>query len=453
MMPYNNYKPAKLQWLTRIPENWETKRVAILFDERKILNKNYEIKTAFKFKFGNIVEKKQIGTEEELRETYEKYTMIDKDDIVINGLNLNYDFVTQRVGLVNRKGIITSAYISMTPRESVNPKYACYTFKSMDSMKMLNGFGTGIRLTLSFSELKKQYIPVPPIKEQNQIVKFLDYKISKINKFIKDKKREIELLKELKQAEINRAVTQGLNPNVPMKDSGIDWLGEIPGHWEVRRLRTFCDFANRGTTPIYTEEKITKVVNQATFSKGFWDIKNIRYTEASKDSRRGYLYKRDILLASTGGGVLGKVYLFNEEEEYIADSHVTILRDSKKRYVPEYLYYYLSINYSLINGILAQGSTNQIELQRNWLKSMVFPFPDFMEQEKIASYLIDFEKKTDVKIKYIEIEISKIQEYKASLISEVVTGKVNVQAINIDETFIQETLEGFEAETEEVTNE
>ena len=153
--------------------------------------------------------------------------------------------------------------------------------------------------------------------------------------------------------------------------------------------------------------------------------------------------------------VIGKSYLFKENDSYIADSHVTIIRDSKRRFIPEFLYYYLSVSYGLINGILAQGSTNQIELQRNWLRSMFFPYPDINEQKAIALFLMNFENMINTIIKSIEIEIVKIQEYKTSLISEVVTGKVDVRDVKIDEVFELESFDvtEIEIETEEVIEE
>lgn len=441
MMPYNHYKQVKLQWLTQIPEHWETKRVAILFDERKTQNKNYEIKTAFKFKFGDIVEKKQLGTEEELKETYEKYTLIDKDDIVINGLNLNYDFLTQRVGLVNRKGIITSAYISMTPRKSVNPKYACYTFKSMDNMKMLNGFGTGIRLTLSFSELKKQYLPVPPIEEQNQIVKFLDFKISKINKFIKDKKREIELLKETKQAEINHAVTKGLQSNVHLKDSGVNWLGEIPEHWEVRRLKKSTSLINQKGNP--AGEKYIGLENIVSWTGKFVETATFNVESASNQFR-----KNDVLFGKLRP-YLAKCIIAGFDG--VCSSEILVLRGfaGNSSYLQNIL-----LSYNLIYHINA--STYGAKMPRaSWtfIGNCPIPLPPLDEQQSIVNYLEKKSESINRLISVIEAEIQLAQEYKTSLINEVVTGKVDVRELKVSEDFEMVTNQDVEVEVEEETPE
>lgn len=427
MKQYERYKESGVEWLGRVPEQWEVNNLKYYFHENININYKLERINALQFKFGEVVEKpnQEEKIDLELSKILKRYTIVNCNDIIINGLNLNYDFLTQRVAIVRRGGIITSAYITLNPNKNINPFFYNYYFKSLDNKKVFNGMGVGIRLTLSFNELKKVKIPIPSIVEQNEIVNYLDQKCAQIDKAISQKERVIELLNERRQIIIQRAVTRGLDPDVPMKDSGVDWIGEIPEHWEVRKLKTFCDFVNRGTTPNY-ESSGYKVVNQATFSKGFFDESDVRYTSLKNTDARGYLKKGDLLLASTGGGVLGKSFLFQEEGEYIADSHVTILRDTKERFFPSFLIKFLSTHFDLINGILAQGSTNQIELQREWLRDMQFPYPSYEEQQQIAAYLDTVNAKIDKAIAIKRQEIEKLKEYKTVLIDAAVTGKIKI---------------------------
>jgi type I restriction enzyme S subunit len=227
---------------------------------------------------------------------------------------------------------------------------------------------------------------------------------------------------------INQAVTKGLDTTVEMKDSGIEWLGEIPKHWEMKKIKYFVDFVNRGSTPNYVESSESKVVNQATFSKGFWNESEIKFTLVkSTEDARGLLIEDDILMASTGGGLLGKVGFFkNLTGSYIADSHVTIIRDSKKRIFPMFYFYLFSTLYSWIDGTLSKGSTNQIELQRELLRGSKFPFPCYKDQQKIVELIELKLKELDSLNEQTKNEISLIKEYQQSLISEVVTGKVDV---------------------------
>lgn len=205
--PNVKMKDSGIPWIGKIPEHWEVKRWGNVFKENKDINSNLENTTAFQFNYGSLVRKKREYKEEEDAETYAKYTILKPKDIVINGLNLNYDFVSQRVAISDNNGIITSAYISMHPRDNVEAQYFCYLFKTMDAMKLFHGMGTGIRLTLSFAELKKQYIPIPPLSEQQAIVAYIDEKLQKIDKYMADLLREIDYLKEFKQRLISDAVT------------------------------------------------------------------------------------------------------------------------------------------------------------------------------------------------------------------------------------------------------
>lgn len=205
--PNVKMKDSGIPWIGEIPEHWEVKRWGNAFKENKDINSNLENTTAFQFNYGSLVRKEREYKEEEDAETYAKYTILKPKDIVINGLNLNYDFVSQRVAISDDNGIITSAYISMHPRDNVEAQYFCYLFKTMDAMKLFHGMGTGIRLTLSFAELKKQYIPIPPLSEQQAIVAYIDEKLQKIDKYMCDLQREIDYLKEFKQRLISDAVT------------------------------------------------------------------------------------------------------------------------------------------------------------------------------------------------------------------------------------------------------
>lgn len=200
-------KDSGIRWIGQIPKHWEMKRTAIMFTENKTKNSKYEFKHAMKFNYGSLIPKNEQGDISESREIYEAYTIINKDDIAINCLNLNYDFVSQRVAISPQKGILTSAYLIMSARFGVNPYFFTYLFKAMDSMKLFHGMGTGIRLTLSYNELKKQFLPVPPLSEQEEIVSYIERKVAQINKMRNAELAQIEKLKEYKQRLISDVVT------------------------------------------------------------------------------------------------------------------------------------------------------------------------------------------------------------------------------------------------------
>lgn len=163
------------------------------------------------------------------------------------------------------------------------------------------------------------------------------------------------------------------------------------------RIKEICDYVSRGTTPDYVDEGANKVMNQATFSKGWIDESNIRYT--SKANKGARIMKGDLLMASTGGGVLGKVFFFDDDDSFYADSHVTIMRNSKGANLMKYLYYYFYLRYEEINATMVKGSTNQTELQRNYLLSYELDVPTLADQQRMITYL-------DTKLSEIDHQVS-----------------------------------------------
>ncbi len=190
------------------------------------------------------------------------------------------------------------------------------------------------------------------------------------------------------------------------------------------RLKEICDYISRGTTPDYVDESPYKVMNQATFSKGWLDESNLRYT--SKNVREAQIKKGDLLMASTGGGVLGKVFFFDSDDtSFYADSHVSILRNSKGKNLMKYLYYVFSIKYDEINATMVKGSTNQTELQRNYLLAYELDMPPLSKQQRIVDYLDEKLGNIDARIAVLEKQQDAYARLKKSIIYHTVTRGLN----------------------------
>ena len=190
------------------------------------------------------------------------------------------------------------------------------------------------------------------------------------------------------------------------------------------RLKEICDYISRGTTPDYVDESPYKVMNQATFSKGRLDEDNIRYT--SKNVREAQIKKGDLLMASTGGGVLGKVFFFDSDDtSFYADSHVSILRNSKGKNLMKYLYYVFSIKYDEINATMVKGSTNQTELQRNYLLAYEMDIPSLSIQQRIVDYLDAKLGKIDARIAVLVKQQDAYARLKKSVVHHAVTRGLN----------------------------
>ena len=205
--PNVSLKPSGNNWIGDIPQHWGDERVEKYFHNNTSYNKDFQYKHAFKFFKGTIIYKDETFEEDEYQDTYEKYTIVEPNDIIINGLNLNYDLKSMRVGKVTENGIITSAYIVLRPYNNVCSDFFNYLFKAFDYRKFFHGMGKGIRLTLSFNELRYFEIPIPPIDEQKKIAAYLDEKCAKIDAILEKINTEVERLKELKRSLINEVVT------------------------------------------------------------------------------------------------------------------------------------------------------------------------------------------------------------------------------------------------------
>lgn len=242
MKSVNQYvmKDSGVQWIGQVPKHWEVCRLGTIFKENVILNTEKREVNALQFKLGEIISKSK-GNSKYIPISLSGYNIVEPNVIMINGLNLSFDFISQRVALVKERGVITSTYIAIAPSSCVEDKnttsrYVCYLLKAYDACKVLHAMGRGLRAILSYSVLSKIPIYLPPLSEQRAIADWLDAKCADIDAAIELQQRMIDKLKVYKTAVIHQAVTKGLDKNLKptdLKDSGIKWLGMIPKHWDV----------------------------------------------------------------------------------------------------------------------------------------------------------------------------------------------------------------------------
>ena len=435
MKRYESYKDSGVKWLGDIPGHWEVKRFRFLFSENKTKNTKLKEKKQLQFRYGEIVPKERQDIDEESSKIISKYTIVKERDIIINGLNLNYDFISQRVAMVRESGIITSAYISLRSKIELITCFYNYFMKAMDSRMLFHGMGSGIRLTLSYDNLKNLFFPYPDIAEQTAIANYLDSVTSKIDEAISQQQKMIDLLNERKQIIIQNAVTKGLDPNAKMKDSGVEWIGEIPVNWRLNRFKNL--FKTRsGIT--FTKKQIVEY-GESVISYGQIHSKDnygsrvnpelIRFIpkKLTKNKGKAKVVEGDFLFADTSEDFEGcgnNVYIDCKTPIY-AGYH-TILAKKNNNEVGQYLaYLFASRNWrgqvrSLVNGVKVYSITQTI------LKSVYVVLPPIEEQLSIAEYLNVKVGNIDKKIKSIENYISLLQERKQIIINDVVTGKVKV---------------------------
>jgi len=423
---YLTNKSTAPAWLGNIPEHWQYLPGRACFAEKKIPNRGLQEKTVLSLSYGRIVVKPSEKLHGLVPESFETYQIVDPGDIVIRPTDLQNDWNSLRFGFVKNRGIITSAYLCFRAKEQLLPEYTHLLLHTYDLMKVFYGLGSGLRQNLDWSDFK--YLPclVPPLDEQAAIVRFLDWANGRLERAIRAKRKVIALLNEQKQAIIHRAVTRGLDPAAPLKPSGVPWLGDIPRHWEVRRVKQVVrilrgKFTHRPRNdPSFYDGQYpfiqTGVVAQASkFITGYSQTLNEKGLAVSKMFPSG-------TLVMTIAANIGEVALLTFD---------ACFPDSIVGFVPSKVvdrdYLYLVFK-SMKPELLREAPVNtQGNLNVERIGAMAIPLPLRCEQEKIAKNIEEESSSFDTAISRLECEMKFLSEYRTRLIADVVTGKLDVR--------------------------
>ena len=408
MERYNEYKDSGVYFIPDIPKSWQVLKAKYLFkQEKREVRPEDEIVTCFRD--GQVTLRKNRRTEGFTNSMKEiGYQGVRKGDLVIH----NMDAFAGAIGVSDSDGKGTPVYACCTPkRNDINQYYYCYLLRYLARNGFILSLAKGIRersTDFRFNDFKELYLPVPSKEEQDAIVSYIDLQSTKIDKAIAQQQKMIDLLNERKQIIINNAVTKGLNPDAPMKDSGVDWIGKIPEYWMTRRMRYLCkiktgdkDTINRvdeGKYPFYVRSPKVERINSYTFDG-----------EA-------------VLMAGDGVGA-GKVFHY-VNGKFGCHQRVYIFHDIKN-INGEYLYFYMkSLFKHTIEQLSAKSTVDSVRL--NMIQDFIVAIPTNEEQTSILSYLHKQIEKFDVAIANATKQISLLQERKQIIINDVVTGKVKV---------------------------
>ena len=412
-------KDSGIEWVGAIPAAWGVHRIASHFQEIKEKNTANAYSNALQFKMGKIIAKPQKWDEDETNETYSAYTVVHPNTIMINGLNLEFDFVTQRVARVECNGIITSAYIALSPRDDINAEYICYLLKSYDACRAFHSMGRGLRKILSYSELKNKPLVVPPLVEQERIAAFLDAECAEIDTVLEKTRASIEEYKKLKQAVITQAVTKGIRGDRPMKDSGIEWIGTCPLNWTVCRIKNVIFPQEKEVLP--DDEIIT------CFRDGEVTLRKNRREDGFTVSftEHGYhgVDKGDLVIHGMDA-FAGAIGCSDSRGKTTPVVH-TCKTAGNNRF---FMYFLRSMAYGNILMDLSNGVRIRSSDFRNFAKLGVFRavMPPLEEQNEIVDYIDGIVIQMDRLIQKKENLLTEIENYKKSLICEYVTGKKEV---------------------------
>ena len=230
-------KDSGIEWIGEMPSSWNTNTVFQLFTQVKNKNSDLQEQNLLSLSYGKIKRRSIDTTDGLLPESFDGYNIIEANDIVLRLTDLQNDHKSLRVGLATERGIVTSAYLTIRNRSESLAKYLYYYLHSFDIAKGFYGMGAGVRQGLNWDGMKWLKVLTPSVPEQRSIVAFLDSECVRIDTIIEKTRASIEEYKKLKQAIITQAVTKGIRPDRPMKDSGIEWIGEIPAKWEMMKIK------------------------------------------------------------------------------------------------------------------------------------------------------------------------------------------------------------------------
>ena len=424
-------KDSGIEWIGAIPAAWGVHRIASHFQEIKEKNTANAYSNALQFKMGKIIAKPQKWDEDETNETYSAYTVVHPNTIMINGLNLEFDFVTQRVARVECNGIITSAYIALSPRNDINAEYICYLLKSYDACRAFHSMGRGLRKILSYSELKNKPIVVPPLAKQEHIAAFLDAECAEIDAVLEKTRASIEEYKKLKQAVITQAVTKGVRGDRPMKDSGIEWIGDIPAEWEIRKI--FRAINKVGDIDHYMPDSVddgipylmTGDLQEKLSDVNLKRCKKVSFQDYEMLSSKIRVSKGDVIFARYA--TIGTVCFVDTEDNILVSYACLIIKPNSSLLYGEFLFYYLKSTAFLEEIKQYIKANTQANVGLDSVSKAKIALPSVHEQQKIVEYLRDKCKKIDALIAKKQQYLTEIENYKKSLIYEYVTGKKEVK--------------------------
>lgn len=422
MRRYESYKDSGVEWLGKIPSQWELTIGMNVFRENKRDNKGMKEKTVLSLSYGQIIikpEEKLVGL---VPESFETYQIVEPNDIIIRCTDLQNDKTSLRTGLAKDKGIITSAYLNLKVINNHSAKFLHYYLHTLDITKVLYKFGSGLRQNLSFLDFKRLPIIDIPLSEQQKIAQFLDEKTAKIDQAVDLAEKQIALLKEHKQILIQNAVTQGLNPDVSLKDSGVEWIGQVPEHWEVSSLGKMLlpvSEKNKPNLPLLSITRelgvIERDVEDQESNHNFIpdDLSNYKVLKEGQFGMNKMKAWQGSYGVSRFTGIVSPAY-------YIFD----FIKSVNSRFFHWAIRskIYISFFGSASDGV----RIGQWDLSKSRMKSIPFIIPSYTEQVQITDYLDQQAVKIDQAIALKTAHIEKLKEYKSVLINDVVTGKVRV---------------------------
>jgi type I restriction enzyme, S subunit len=419
MKKYDQYKNSGVEWLSEIPEHWEALSNKYIFK----LNKIQVGKKAFEYDLlsltlNGVIKRDMENPSGKFPAEFDTYQEVKKGYFIF--CLFDVEETPRTVGLSDYNGMITGAYTVMQVNENFDKSFLYYFYLNLDAGKRMKPLYTGLRNTISKDNFFSFKTFVPSISEQTAIANFLDDKTAKIDQAIAIKQKQIELLKERRQILIHKAVTRGLNENVKFKDSGVEWIGEIPEHWEVLfNRRIFRENTKRN----FGDNELPLSLSQ---------VDGVIPSEAMKERSLSPSHRNNFKLCMPGDLIVNRFkghlgVFFESKYRGLVTFHYGVFEPEKNIETKYYEHLFHTNIYKNIYAGASNGMTIGLQNLSNQnfydIKAIV---PPQIEQIKIIEYIELIDKKTESIVYTKTQEIEKMKEYKMSLVNSVVTGKVKV---------------------------
>lgn len=418
-------KNSEVRWLGMIPKAWDLDKIVSLYSERstKVSDRDYPALSVTK---QGIVPQLESAAK---TDNGDNRKLIKKNDFVINSRSDRRG----SCGISEYEGSCSLINTVLAPKNNMVNQYYNYLFKTELFADEFYKWGNGIVDDLwstKWSSMKNIMVPFPPLKEQRIIADYLDIKCTQIDTIIAKEQSIIEKLQEYKKAIITQAITRGLNSSAKMKKTGFEWIGMIPKHWNVEKIKYLTSKIGSGKTPkggsdIYVDEGVLFIRSQNVYD-GYFDLSSAVFISHEIDCTMSNtrVYRDDVLLNITGGSI-GRSCLYESDELANVNQHVCIIRcNSQMR--PKFMQYFWNSSIGKTSIDIYQSGANREGLNFFEIGNTVVPTPELYEQDKIISYLDDKCDSIDRVISQKLTIIDTLAEYKRSLIYEVVTGKKEV---------------------------
>ena len=442
MKKYERYQPMGLPWLSQVPQHWSISRNKNVFEESKeTVGENFSRYTLLSLTLRGIIPRDVSSGKGKFPQSFDTYKKVDVGDMAFCLFDI--DETPRTVGLSEHQGMLTGAY-NIFHVKNINPKYINYYYLSLDMAKAMKPLYTGLRKTIGIDTFMGTKIPVPPCEEQNQIVRYLEWQTSKINRLINAKKRIIFLLEEQKQATITHVVTRGLVRNAELLDSGIDYIGQVPAHWKVLLNHRIYKEKSRK----FAGEETVLSLSQKDGLLPYENMKERSLHTASYENWK-LVFPNDLVLnrfkahlgvffSSNYRGIVTFHYGVYEPVMKIASKYYEALY-----HTPEFRRVFASKSNGMTVGLQNLSNTN--------FYSVYTVYPPYEEQCQIVCKIKEIEEKYRDLIAKINQEIDCLHEYRTRLISDVVTGQLDVRNIEVpDFELVEEAADEAEEPEDEM---